>query len=74
MSDKQKEFVKKWLGMPVRWERKNMFKNFWNAQDDRIFPPKHFGVGWDINFLALLKGMGIVKKKRIRNNRLNIRA
>lgn len=51
----------KFLGMPARWERQNIFKNIWNRDDDRIFPPKYFGVGWDLNFHALLKKVKLVK-------------
>ena len=49
------------LGMPVRWEREKMFKNLWNQDDDRIFPPKYFGIGWDLNLHALLKKTKLVK-------------
>lgn len=49
------------LGMPKKWERKKMFKNLWNADDDRVFPPKYFGIGWDLNFHALLKKSGLIK-------------
>jgi hypothetical protein len=27
---------------------------FWNADDPRLFVPRAFGVGWDINFYPLL--------------------
>lgn len=51
----------KFLGMPMRWERQKMFKNIWNKSDDRIFPQKYFGIGWDLNFHALLKKTGFIK-------------
>jgi len=51
-----------WLGMPVGSDWKNWYKGmFWNASDDRIFPPKRAGVGWGFNFRALLKKMKVVK-------------
>lgn len=54
--------VEKLWGMPMRWESDKMFKNIWNEEDDRIFPPKYFGVGWDINFNALLRKAGLLRK------------
>jgi len=44
---------KKVLGLPVRWEKNKMFSNFFNRNDDRILPPKFYGIGWDVNFHAL---------------------
>jgi len=38
--------VRIFFGLPMRWDRKNMFRNLWNENDDRIFPPKYFGIGW----------------------------
>lgn len=55
------ESKEKILGMPMRWDRKKMFSNLWNPNDERIFPPKNFGIGWDLNFHALLKKSGLVK-------------
>lgn len=63
MKTENKTSGKTFLGMPMNWDRKNIFKNYWNPSEDRIFPPKSFGVGWDINFYALLKECGILKKK-----------
>lgn len=31
--------VQNFMGLPMRWDRKNVFKNLWNAKDDRVFPP-----------------------------------
>lgn len=52
--------VKSFFGMPMRWDRKNIFKNIWNKDDDRVFAPKHFGIGWSLNFRALLKALGLL--------------
>jgi len=52
---------KKFLGMPMNWDLKNIFKSNWNPKDDRLFPPKTFGIGWSINFHALAKKLGLVK-------------
>lgn len=62
-SKKQNEDVKEFLGMPMRWDRKNMFKGLWDPEDDRIFPPKYFGIGWTLNFHALLRNCHVIKKK-----------
>lgn len=65
MSNKNKdESVKTCMGMPMRWESKNMLKNLWNPEDDRVFPPKYFGIGWDLNFHALFKKSGLVKNSK----------
>ncbi|MGZ3698621.1 MAG: DUF5808 domain-containing protein [Bdellovibrionota bacterium] len=55
-SDRQKSF----LGMPMRWDSKNLFTNLWNPKDERILPPKYFGIGWDLNFHALFRRMRLV--------------
>lgn len=60
--NKNKE-QKTFLGMPMKWDRKNMFKNWWNKESDSIILPKNFGIGWDINFHALSKKMGLIRKK-----------
>lgn len=57
------EGVSEFMGMPLRWEPKNAFKNVWNKDDDRVFPPKYLGVGWDMNFHALAKKLGLVSSK-----------
>lgn len=53
--------IPKFMGLPMRWDRKNALKNLWNTEDDRVFPSKHFGIGWSINLHALLKSTGVVK-------------
>lgn len=55
--------LKKLMGLPMRWDRKNAFKNIWNSDDDRIFPPKYFGIGWSMNFHALLKSAGLINSQ-----------
>jgi hypothetical protein len=56
------------LGMPMSWDRKNIlnFKALWNEEDDELFPPKTFGIGWTINFHALLRAMGLIRRKNLR--------
>lgn len=59
--NKRERSTKTFLGMPMRWKREQMFKNFWNSDDDRLFPPKYFGIGWDLNFHAVFKKAGLIK-------------
>lgn len=61
---KQDRDVKTILGMPMRWNAKAVFRNFWNKNDDRLFPPKQFGIGWDLNLHALLRKLGILAKPK----------
>jgi len=56
------------LGVPMNWEWNvpKMLRNYWNPDDERIFPPKVFGIGWDVNGHALMRRFGLVppaKKK-----------
>lgn len=46
--------VKHFWIFPYRWNLRLIFKNLWNPDDPRILPPKQFGVGWNVNFHALL--------------------
>lgn len=48
------------LGLPMRWELQNVLKNLWNEDEPRIFPPRYFGIGWDLNLYALVKRLGFV--------------
>ena len=52
---------KKFLGMPMNWEITKMFSNMWNKNESRIFPPKSFGIGWELNFYALFRKIGLLK-------------
>lgn len=60
----QDKNVKDCMGMPMRWDHKKIFKNLWNSEDDRILPPKYFGIGWDLNLHALLKKTGLIKGRK----------
>lgn len=59
----QDEKIPTFLGMPMRWEPHNAFKDLWNPQDDRVFPPKYFGIGWGLNVHALGRKVGLIRKK-----------
>jgi hypothetical protein len=54
------------LGMPMSWEwdPAKIARNYWNPDDDRIFPPKVFGIGWDVNFHAVYRRMGVLGDQR----------
>ena len=42
----------KWLGVPYDWRpptRARVREWWWNADDRRVFTPKVFGWGWDVN-------------------------
>ncbi len=56
-----KEPQKTFAGMPMNWDWKNWSKNFWNPEEEQIFPPKRVGIGWSLNFHAALKKVGLVK-------------
>ncbi|MBK9321508.1 MAG: hypothetical protein IPM97_00875 [Bdellovibrionaceae bacterium] len=49
------------LGMPMNWNSKMIFKTLWNNEDDRLFPPKAFGIGWTVNFHAVGRKIGLIK-------------
>jgi hypothetical protein len=59
--DRADEELEHFLGMPMRWVPRKLFRNIWNPQEPRVFPPKYFGVGWDLNFHALAKKARLVK-------------
>jgi hypothetical protein len=44
------------LGIPYDWRRPTRARlksRWWNRNDSRLFTPKAFGWGWDINFARL---------------------
>jgi hypothetical protein len=45
------------LGIPYDWRRptvRRVKSRWWNPNDPRLFTPKSWGWGWDINFARLL--------------------
>lgn len=50
------------LGMTVKFDAMHAFNNFWNPDDTRVFPPTNFGLGWDVNFHAVLRNLGLIRK------------
>lgn len=57
------ETKKSIFGMPMQWDFRNIFKDIWNPEDLRIFPPKRFGIGWGLNFHALARKLNLIKKE-----------
>jgi hypothetical protein len=48
----------KFLGVPYDWRRPTLARvkqRRWNRSDPRLFTPKSFGWGFDINFARLLR-------------------
>lgn len=45
------------LGMPYDWRRPTLVRvkeRWWNPNEPRLFTPKVFGWGWDINLARLV--------------------
>ena len=63
---KQQQEQQTFLGMPMNWEwdMPRMLRNYWNPEDERIFPPKVFGIGWDLNGHALLRRLAVIPDKQ----------
>jgi hypothetical protein len=40
-----------------------MARNYWNPDDERVFPPRVFGIGWDVNGHALMRRLGLISAK-----------
>lgn len=36
-------------------------ETYWNPYERRVFTPEVFGVGWAINFYALLENLGVIE-------------
>ena len=48
------------FGMPSRWQFNKILLDLWNPNDDRVLPPKHFGIGWGLNLHAILKKLDVI--------------
>jgi hypothetical protein len=47
-----------WLGVPYDWRRPTWMRvkrRWWNTRDRRLFTPRSFGWGYDINFATFLR-------------------
>ena len=58
----QQQQQQTFFGMPMNWDwdMPRIMRNYWNPDDDRVFPPKVFGIGWDLNSHALLRRLGLI--------------
>jgi Family of unknown function (DUF5808) len=48
----------KFLGAPYDWRRptwERVKQRMWNPSDPRLFTPRVYGWGWDLNFARLLR-------------------
>jgi len=63
---KPKDEQNTFLGMPMNWsyEGQHPLKKMWNPDDDRLFPPKSFGIGWTINLHAVGRRLGLIQSKK----------
>jgi hypothetical protein len=54
----------RFLGIPYDWRRPTLARvkqRWWNPNDDRIFTPKSYGWGFDINFYSVLRRLHLVR-------------
>jgi uncharacterized membrane protein len=52
------------LGVPYDWRRPTLARaksRWWNADDKRIFTPKTYGWGYDINVREVLRRLRIAR-------------
>jgi uncharacterized membrane protein len=61
MEEMKKPTQKTFAGMPMNWDWKNWHKGLWNPESDELFTPKRVGIGWTINFHAVLKAFKILR-------------
>ena len=57
----------RFLGLPYDWRRptrERIKARAWNPDDPRVFVPKAFGWGLSINFYALLRRLGLLRRSR----------
>jgi hypothetical protein len=52
----------KFLGVPYDWRKPTVARvrsRWWNPDDRRIFTPKSFGWGYDVNLLEVGRRLGL---------------
>jgi hypothetical protein len=52
----------KYLGMPYDWRRPTAARlklRWWNPKDRRVFTPKWFGWGFDVNLYEVARRLGL---------------
>jgi len=61
----KKQLKQYFFGIPVSFDAKKIFWNFWDPSQEKIILEKHWGIGWDLNFHALLKKINILSKTKV---------
>lgn len=54
-----------WMGVPYDWRRPTRARvrsRFWNPKDRRLFTPKSYGWGYDINLAEVRRRLGFRPK------------
>ena len=46
--------------MSWEWDVQKILRNYWNPDDERVFAPKVFGIGWDLNGHALMRRLRLI--------------
>ena len=52
----------KFLGVPYDWRRPTLARaksRWWNGDDRRVFTPKTYGWGYDVNVREVLRRLGV---------------
>jgi hypothetical protein len=70
MAETKEQTPQTFMGMPMSWDWdvNKIMRNLWNPDDDRVFLPKVFGIGWDINFHAMYRRMGLLADPKGHSN------
>ena len=65
-SDPDRRHTGTFLGVPYDWRRPTLARlreRWWNPDDRRVFTPKLFGWGYDINLGGLLRRLGLLRRR-----------
>jgi hypothetical protein len=64
MNDRQRTGT--FLRVPYDWRRPTLARvreRMWNVEDRRVFTPKVFGWGYDVNLAGLLARLGLLRRR-----------
>lgn len=65
-SDSDRRRTGTFMGVPYDWRRPTLARlreRWWNRDDPRVFTPKPFGCGHDINLARLLQLLGLLRRR-----------
>jgi hypothetical protein len=65
-SDPDHRRTGRFLGIPYDWRRPTLARlqeRWWNVDDRRVFTPKAFGWGYDMNLAGLLRRLGLLRRR-----------